>query len=217
MNERRHSSGRILASVAIICFTAGLASAAWLHVDDAPTTRAGLFAAPVLDLELASDTRVDGFVGNLNLAPGDRVSGTLRVYVEGNAPADLQDLDFDVRLHVAGESEERATALAKALFVKRLSYGRDDLLTASDGGRNLTLEIDANPLLGDNDGRLTLDELRAGANDLPPPRTLAEGATGFTIELNLDERITSLPEERLRVTFVFRLGDRADADLNAGR
>lgn len=207
MNEKPNTVRRILGSIALIAFAAGFAGAAWAGLDDAAGTHAGLFGAPVLDLRLEADGGVDGFLPGGNLAPGDRVGGTLRLVGDTAAPREVIDLDFDVHLHANAD-------LARQLHLTRLAYGDDDLLSDADGGLNLTREIDANPILGDGDGRLSLWELRAGANDLPAPGRPADGGTAFLVEIELGREIERLQRAPLEVRFVFRLGDALDADLN---
>ncbi len=204
----------ILPSVAVIAFTLGFAFAAWDHVDDERYggTYAGLFGPPVMDLRLEGDAGVHAFLSHPNLAPGDRIAGTLRIIADRATVGDVYDLDFDVRLtsdDVTGHS------LDEALEISCLAYGRDDLLSTSDGGRDLVREIDGNPILGNGDGRLSLHELQAGANDLPAP---TEAGTPFVIELLFRPPAGVDPNayQRLRagVDFHFHLADTFDSDLN---
>lgn len=204
---------RIVASTVVIVSAAYFASAGWNVVQDQPTTYAGVFAAPVVDLELRREGggSVHGFIGATNAAPGDRFAGALRVIGHNVTDPATYDLDFDLRI------DERlpvgGARLDDALVVRVLRYGSDDLLSGADGGRNLTRDIDGNALVGNGDGKLTLGELQMGANDLPPP--VGGEGTRFAIELEFAPASSgTFPGSSVRVSFVFRLGDRADADLN---
>lgn len=202
---------RILVSVAVVSFTAGIALAALVATHDAaPVTYADIFDVPVVDLGASGERGVDGFIGSPNMAPGDRMKGTLSLFVDREPPEDTMDLDFRVRPTLRGFPGEHR--LDKSLVVTHLSYGADDLLRGEDGGRNLTATLDA-----DGDSRLDLAEIAGGANDLAPPRARLEGGTAFVMEVAFrpDPRATSqsFQGQQLELTFVFRLADATSEDL----
>lgn len=202
MDALRRIAIRGFAIIAILGFLGGLTAAA-LSDRDERATHASLFAPREADLILTGDTRVHGFIGSTNLAPGDRISGTLRLATSDTAARDVLDLDLRVRLEQASAQNE----LAHALLLHRLSYGRDDLLTANDGGRDLTGELDTN-----RDGRVSLHELQRGANDLSPPASNSLGGTGFAIELELDPSLKHLDGPPLSASFHFTLADATSPD-----
>lgn len=204
---------RIAASALLIVGASIVAAAGWAAVQSAPSTSAGFFGAPVVDLELSRDGggSISGFLGASNFAPGDVTAGTLRIRASNATDTSTFDLDFDLRIDeripVGGER------LDDALVIQQLSYGSDDLLSSAGAGRDLIREIDGNPLLGNGDGRLSLGELQAGANDLLCPD--ADGGSPFVVGVQFHpESPESLEGRSLRVSFVFRLADKADADLN---
>lgn len=207
-----------MVSVMIICFFGGVLAAAWTQVEETNPrgTYASLFDPSVVDLHLAGESSVDAFLGSSNLAPGDELRGTLRLSTSG-ATDDILDLDFDVRIEGTGLPSE-GPRLDRILYVTHLSYGRDNLLSDDDGGFNLLRTIDSDPIAGNADGRLSLAELTAGSNDLPPPKDDTEGGTPFTIALvfqpNGPTHSSTFRGQHLDVTFVFRLSDALDADLN---
>lgn len=202
---------RALFSLAVVAVAAAVLVVGW-NVASAPTTEAGLFVQPALDLQLSGERGVRGFVGGAALAPGDVVRGTLTVSRSGAvAAADTLDLDLDLRTTLAGRAAG-APRLDDELHLVALRWGGDDLLSSKDGGRDLVREVDRNPVLGDRDGRLSLREAAAGMNDLPAPLA---GGTRFEVALRFDEDAgRGVALQRASVDFVFRLGDRMDGDLN---
>lgn len=215
---RASSGGRakrgIVASIVLIGFAMGIAAAAWFQVDEKEGgTYAAIFGPEIVDLRLDGDGRVNGFVGSPNLAPGDGAAGRLRLYTDKEA-SDTTDLDFDVKVSGGAASGPR---LDRVLFVTQLSYGADDLLSSADGGRNFTTAMDSGAA-GDRDGRVSVAELVAGANDLPAPRTQAQGGTVYAIQIafhpDRSESGDNYRGQQIDVQFVFRLADSLDSDLN---
>lgn len=208
----RPSARRILASVAIIGFAAGVAVAAWGAVDgQADATHAALFDTKVIDLRLNGPKGIDAFVGGHNMAPGDAARGVLSLSTQEPLQSGLADLDIGVSLALRGGGQG-VHRLDDALVVTRLAYGRDDLLSANDGGRNAPAELDRN-----HDGRLTLPELSQGLRDLPPPLSAAEGGTGFSIEVTFQPRADASAKDFqgqvLDARFVFQLADALAPDI----
>lgn len=170
----------------------------------------------VLDLKVNGQDRVRGTLGGL-LVPGEEVPGTLELTRDTTLLPETLDLDFDVENLVEEADPVASPDIRHRIFATALSYGPDDLLRDDPGvpgDRNLTDEIDQHPLLGDGDGRLSLAELEAGVNDLPPPGE-ADAPTPFTITLRLDASAgNELQGDRVTVDLVFLLSDEAHADLN---
>lgn len=212
MHAPRARHARAFASIALLCFAGGLAAAALpAALAPPPVTAAGLFGPPVLDLVLGPEGKVDGFLARPNLAPGDRASGTLRLSSASPLPRAAYDLDVAVGGNIS-VAYHFQPPLDLALHVARLSYGRDDLLSSRDGGRDALRELDTN-----RDGNLTLRELRGGIRDLPPPLAARDGGTPFAIELVFrpppDADGATYRGQRLTITFTFRLADSLDTDL----
>lgn len=200
MGVGRHITGstrRVVASLATICFTAGLAIGAWSLGAGDDTHAAFLPSAPV-DLALHAPRDANAFLRADNLAPGDLVrGGALRLTTRS---ADTTVLDLDVGLELTGPID-----LSAALHVERLHYGRVDILDAPLKARCDT----------DRDGRVSLAELRCGLVDLPAPRRASDGGTPLQLDLRVDPRVRELPAGTLAATFRFHLADRMDADLGA--
>lgn len=199
MDARRRIIVRSLLVIATTGFLVGITAGILGAPDGAGTTQAALFTATRAQLVLSSPTTVDGFLGGTNLAPGDLLHGQLQLSTNDEAALDVLHLSFRVNL----TNSSGANGLRDALIVKRLSYGRDDLLTSTDGGRNLTGELDV-----DHDGRVSLSELQRGANDLPAPRHQRDSGTGFIIDLQVDSfarRLGAGPP--LGADFEFTLSD----------
>jgi len=212
---------RAALSVALIAFAAGFVGAGYhLSVSEASETHAGLLFVQAIDLQVGGRGENGAFIGHSNMAPGDRSRGVVTLSTGALLPGDLHDLDFDVRNVHTNADKAASLHLADALFLTRLRYRDDDLLSGADKGRDLLREIDRNPLLGNRDGRLSLRELEAGVNDLPPPAASARGGSPFEVEVVFDPR--ALPPEaqgrvaveQLRVTFTWYLASVNDADLN---
>lgn len=197
---------RVAGSGLVVAAIIALSLGAW-SAPGTVGTHAAIFDDVVVDLVLGGPRGVNGFVGHEHMAPGDRTNGTLILTAKtsGTLGKTASDLDFDLRLD--GTKPEHA----RLLVVTVLRYGNDDLLTSRDGGRNLVAEIDANPLTGNRDGKLTLDELRAGANDLPPP---GEQGTRFELEVEFDRNWTQQRIPLASFTLVFALSDTFHGDLN---
>lgn len=217
-NTERGSAKRIMVSTALIGFVLGGGVAAYhaMGEEQLPVTYASLFEDPVVDFGISGDRGVDGFIGGANLAPGDRVSGALRLFTNVAASGDVYDLDLDVHPTLAGATTVHE--LHRSLEVTRLSYGADDLLSGVDVGRDLARQMDQDPVFGNRDGRLSLYEMNAGANDLPPPRPDADGGSPFVMQLRFVPDASANSKDfrgqTLDVEFVFRLADSLDEDLN---
>lgn len=205
-NEETGAERQVARSIGLIVLAVALLFAVEAG-EPLAATQAGFFDSPILDLTLDGPRGVNGFVGGPNVAPGDRLAGVLVLHNEGGGSRDLLDLDLDLHL-------ESLPQRARDLHVVELRYDGDDLLTARDGGRDVLAEIDANPVLGDGDGRLGLRELEAGVNDLPAPRGRADGGSAFHLALELDPAAREQGVELARFHVIFALSDRANGDLN---
>lgn len=190
------------------------------------TAQAGLFVNAVLDLKLNGVDHVSGTVAAGNVLPGDEPArGLINISALGLAnklqqttglDPSLVRLDFDVRNNVTETAWPHRNAsgrlLSQFLVFRELAYGGDDLLRSP--GRNLTQEVDANPLVGNADGVVSLAEMEAGANHLPAPGG-PEAPTPFRMGIQLrPETPNDLMGDRDNVIFVFLIRDVANAPLN---
>lgn len=217
---RLGSYRRLFVSVALISFTAGVMAASFPLADEKVAgTRAATIFITSVDLQVETASSTGGFLSNPNFAPGDVTRGSVTLYTQSPDPHELYDLDLDVTHQLSGH-REGALRLQDVLFVTVLRYGSDDLLSTADGGRDLLREIDGNLLLGDRDGRLSMTELEAGINDLPPPAPRPTG-TPLTVEVTIGgpgiprERYHTLSGQTLRITFQWYLAGTQESDLNA--
>lgn len=179
--------------------------------------RAQLFGAvQVLDLKLNGQDSVEGALGGA-LLPGETVRGELLLSHTDAFPSGLLDLDFDFRSSLTDVPPASSPDLRHLLVAAELRYGADDLLRDDPGlpgDRNLTREIDSHPLLGNNDGLLSLAELGAGANDLPAPGSPAS-PTSFVLGVRLQPTAGNAAlGDTVALDIVFFLSDVANSDLN---
>lgn len=169
-----------------------------------------------LCLRLDRQHNVEGTVGG-TMAPGEAVEGTLAIDHCDASPDVLLDLDIDFRDTTTDLPPASTVGLTSFLLLDLLRYGEDDLLADDPGlvdDRNLTREIDADPLRGNGDGRVSLRELRAGANDLRSPPA-APASVRFDMRVHLATTAAAGEQgDRATVDIVFFLSDRAHADLN---
>ncbi len=182
-------------------------------------TYAQLFRYPpeTVDLRINGRHSVVGELGGI-LAPGSETPGSVVLTgTTGSLPASFFDLDFDL-WYTTGSlqgTQHSAALLARfphELFVTDLRHGSLDLLEGPD--RDLVAEIDGDPLLGNQDGRLSVHELQAGANDLPPPGPPDSG-TPFRIGLTLTADATGeYVGLQMLLTLQFFLADQEEEDLN---
>lgn len=188
------------------------------------TAQAGLFVSAALDLKLNGLDSVNGTIAAGNVLPGDAPArglinvsalGLANLGLPGVDPA-LVRLDFDVRNNVTETAWSHANAsgrkLSTYLVLREFSYGPDDLLRAP--GRNLTNEVDGNPLVGNGDGLVTLAEMEVGANHLPAPGS-PQAPTAFRLAVQLlPETPNDLMGDRDNLTIAFLVRDLANAPLN---
>lgn len=210
-NTAQPSARRILVGIAVIGFVVGGAAAAWRAVESEDrSTYAGLFSSQAIDLRLNGPAGVNGFLGSDNLAPGDRVSGMLRLSTKEPIEPGLADLDVKVETELRGP--HGIHSLDDALVLSRLAYGVDDLLSDRDGGRHATPRLDTN-----GDGWISVRELTSGIADLPQPAGTANGGTGLSVELTFqphpEATSDDLAGQDLDVRFIFQLGDALAPDI----
>ncbi len=174
----------------------------------------GLFGDKGLCIVLDGQEVVQGTI-DAALLPGDVASGELEVGHCDQVIAETLDVDIDFRSSLSDRDPPASPTLLELLAVEHLQYGADDLLHADarPGDRNLMLEIDANPVLGNGDGLLSLDELEAGINDLPAPP--AGGTVPFSVGLRLVmDAGNEIQGDTVAFAIVFFLSDEAHGDLN---
>lgn len=102
------------------------------------------------DIKLNGEDHISGTLVHESIAPGDSQSATIDI--TGNR-GDLSGCVMDAALDIEGDQ----TPFTEFLYLSILRYGADDLLSAP--GRDLIEEIDGNPNCGNQDARLSVNEL----------------------------------------------------------
>jgi hypothetical protein len=164
-----------------------------------------------LDLKVNGVDHLSAVIDGRGIWPGQTVEGKLALSLDIGAlerPLDLFDLDLDFGLRDA----QGPPGFADLLIITALQYGGDDLLV--DPGRNLTREIDGNPLVGNGDRLLSLSEMQAGANDLTAPGP-PSGPTDLHVAVTLLPKTSNEHQgSRVVLDMVFFASDSLHEDLN---
>ncbi|MFA5629029.1 MAG: TasA family protein [Dehalococcoidales bacterium] len=141
----------------------------WAYFSDAETSTDNIFTAGILDLKLKDglgdfvDGGVTGSFGGDDLAPGDIKDGTVTLKNAGNVDGASVDIKFEV--DYTNEDDYDYLGIDKTdidaatwLEITKLTYGAVDLLD-KDSGAFVNLDIKAADVAGNNDGKITMDEL----------------------------------------------------------
>ncbi len=196
---------RILTSLITVALaSAGLGYGTFAYFLDQETSVGNLFGAATLDLKTDDVDGVSGTIGASNFAPGDTATGSLVLKNAGGLSTNI-DLDFKATINVvddvdapAGGPCSSADQMDKYITITTLDYGGIDLL--------------AQILDGDGDGRISLDDLEAhGAFvDLAQP---GAGTTLTIAVLFAPEAPNCNQADSVDMTLIFQLAQVAATDL----